>query len=154
VIVVTNYKLSLRAVSRKSKQKQAILGVIKGTRSHPSAGWIYEQVKKEIPNISLGTIYRNLRLLEKDGEILELETSNQGRFDGITRDHYHFKCDRCGRIFDMDMPVDEAMNERAARETGFDVFRHRLEFSGLCKDCARIYNGMRQSDASIEKLGR
>jgi len=126
----------LSAVSRKTKQKEAVLRVLRGTTSHPTADWIYEQVRCEIPNISLGTVYRNLRLLKQDGEILELELAGtQSRFDANTQDHYHFRCEQCGRIFDVGEPVSKTMDDRVAQKTGFKVNNHRLEFRGLCKDC-------------------
>jgi len=121
---------------RKSKQKEAIFRVLQSTTSHPTADWIYEQVRKEIPNISLGTVYRNLKLLKQGGNILELHLAGAlSVFDGNTQSHYHFRCQRCDRIFDVDEPVYEEMNERIARKTGFKVSGHRLEFRGLCTDC-------------------
>ena len=121
---------------RKSKQREAIIKVVKGTTSHPTADWVYEQVRKELPNISLGTVYRNLNLLQREGEILELNFGNTlSRFDGNTRNHYHFRCEGCGRIFDVDEPVHKEMEKGVAQKTGFKVFNHRLEFRGLCKDC-------------------
>ncbi len=126
-------------MGRKSKQKEAILRVLKSSTSHPTAEWIYEQVKREIPNISLGTVYRNLRLLTEVGEILELDLAGTiSRFDGNSRNHYHFRCERCGRVFDLDEPVDTTMNDKIARKTGFEVTHHRLEFRGLCGDCQRL----------------
>ena len=123
-------------MARKSKQKEAILRVLRGTTSHPSADWVYEQVKREIPKISLGTVYRNLKLLKQKGEILELDlASTLSRFNGNSQDHYHFRCKQCGRIFDVDEPVDEEIDDRVAQKTGFKVSHHRLEFRGLCKDC-------------------
>ena len=123
-------------MARKSKQKKAILRVLKGTTSHPSADWVYEQVRREIPNISLGTVYRNLKLLKQEGEISELDlASTLSRFDGNSQDHYHFRCEKCGRIFDVDELVDKEIDDRVAQKTGFKVSHHRLEFRGLCKDC-------------------
>ena len=121
---------------RKSKQREAILRVVKGTTSHPTADWVYEQVRREIPSVSLGTVYRNLNLLQREGEILELDFGNTlSRFDGNTWNHYHFRCEGCGRIFDVAEPVDREIDKRVARKTGFKVSYHRLEFRGLCKDC-------------------
>jgi len=126
----------LEAMNRKSKQKEVILGVVKGTSSHPTADQVYEQAKREIPNISLGTVYRNLRLLKQEGEILELNfNSTLSRFDGTAQNHYHFRCEQCGRIFDLDEPVDKTLNKRITRKTGFTVVGHHLEFYGLCRDC-------------------
>ena len=123
-------------MSRKSKQKESILRVLKGTNSHPTAEWIYEQVRGEIPNISLGTVYRNLRLLKKEGEISELDLAGTlSRYDGKTENHYHFRCERCGQVLDIDEPVRKELDKRVAEKMGFMVFCHRLEFRGLCKDC-------------------
>ncbi len=125
-------------MEKKTRQKEAILKVLKATFSHPTADWIYHEVRKEIPNISLGTVYRNLRTLSKRGEILELDFSGSlGRFDGQTNDHYHFRCDRCGNIFDVDETADKGMDERVAQNTGFWITHHRLEFRGLCLDCQK-----------------
>ncbi|MBM3118630.1 MAG: transcriptional repressor [Chloroflexi bacterium] len=123
---------------RRTKQKEAILKVLRGTRSHPTADWIYGEVKKEIPNISLGTVYRNLGLLSQSGEILELELcGTYSRFDGRRDSHYHFRCENCGRVFDVDEPVNEEIDGRIARKTGFRVKYHRLEFRGVCKECQK-----------------
>lgn len=121
---------------RRSKQREAILDFLRKTSSHPTAYHIYEAVRKEIPNISLGTVYRNLRLLRDEAEILELDLAGSlSRFDGDTRSHYHFRCEQCGRVFDVNEPVDLERNERVAKKTGFRVSHHILEFRGLCRDC-------------------
>ena len=123
-------------MNRKSKQKGVILAVVKSTHSHPTANWVYEQVKQEIPNISLGTVYRNLKSLKQEGEIQELNfDGTMSRFDGITQNHYHFRCERCGRIFDLDEPVDETLNDRIEQTTDFEVIDHHLDFYGRCQDC-------------------
>ena len=123
-------------MSRKSKQKEAILKAVKNTYSHPTADWVYEQVKQEMPHISLGTIYRDLRLLREEGKISEINLADTtSRFDGNTQNHYHFRCERCGRIFDVDEPVDKEIEMRVARRTGFLISNHRLEFYGLCLGC-------------------
>lgn len=123
-------------MTRRSKQRQAIVKVLKGTSSHPSAEWIYEQVKKEMPKIGLATVYRNLRLMKEAGEVCEMHTSDDtARFDGNTSMHYHFYCDGCGKILDLDEPIDATIESRVARKTGLEVTRHHLELGGLCLDC-------------------
>ena len=123
---------------RKSKQREAILRILRGTTSHPAADWIYERVRREIPHISLGTVYRNLRLLKQDGEIFELDFAGaQNRFDGNALNHDHFVCEQCGRVFDVEGPDDKAMDDEVVQKTGFKVTHHRLEFRGLCEDCQR-----------------
>jgi Fur family peroxide stress response transcriptional regulator len=123
-------------MERKTKQKEAILEVLRGTNSHPTADWVYNEVRKDIPNISLGTVYRNLRLLCESGEILELDLCGTlARFDARKDNHYHFRCEKCGQVFDVDMPVDAEIDRRTTENTGFKVSYHRLEFRGVCKDC-------------------
>ena len=112
---------------RKTKQKEAILRVLRDMAYHPTADWIYNEVKKEIPNISLGTVYRNLRLLADSGDIMELDIcSTLSRFDWRADNHYHFRCENCGRVFDVDEPVDEKVNQRLAQAMDFKVLYHRL----------------------------
>lgn len=124
--------------TRMTKQRKAILRVLKNTESHPTADWIYEQVKKEIPNISLGTVYRNLNVLEEMGEIMVLDYgSSYSRYDGNPENHYHFKCENCGQVFDIEHSVIEDLNKRVNENTPFKVNTHRLEFYGLCPECQR-----------------
>ena len=126
----------MSAIHRKTRQKEAILKALRDTTCHPTADWLYEQVRREIPNISLGTVYRNLRLLKQEGQILELDLAGSlSRFDANTANHYHFRCEQCGHVFDIDDPVDSKMNQSVASKTGFMVTHHRLEFRGLCVDC-------------------
>jgi len=123
---------------KRTRQKEAILSVLRNTTSHPTADWVYTEVRKEIPNISLGTVYRNLRLLRQSGEISEIDLgSTFSRFDGRPENHYHFRCERCGRVFDVDEPVNTELDKKVARETGFKISYHRLEFRGLCRECQK-----------------
>lgn len=124
--------------NRNTRQKKIIISVLRNTKSHPNAEWIYDEVRKEIPNISLGTVYRNLRQLKETGDILEMNCSEKiTRFDGDTREHYHFVCDLCGRVFDIPEVPDKAIEERVAKQTGFKITRHQLELHGLCVECQR-----------------
>ncbi|MDD5127371.1 MAG: transcriptional repressor [Dehalococcoidales bacterium] len=123
---------------KKSKQRETIARLLKSTTSHPSAIWIYEQVKKEIPHISLATVYRNLRILKQSGEIKEVCIADDTAFfDGNIRQHYHFRCDRCGKIIDLEEPADTEIETRIARKTGLKVTHHRLELGGLCLECQK-----------------
>ncbi len=119
-----------------SKQRDAIVRVLRNTASHPTAEQLYEQVKKEIPDIGLATVYRNLRLLTEAGEISEIATTaGTNHFDGNAVEHYHFRCSRCGRIYDLDEPVDKAIEVRVEARTGFRVTQHYVELGGLCLRC-------------------
>jgi Fur family peroxide stress response transcriptional regulator len=124
---------------RETRQREAILNILRSTDSHPTADWIYDEVRKLIPNISKGTVYRNLKILREMGEISELDLSGTvSRYEGRRALHYHFRCERCGRVFDLDEPVDRELDAKVARETGFKVSYHQLEFRGLCRDCQQI----------------
>lgn len=119
-----------------SKHKDTILAVLKSTSVHPSADWIYERVRKEIPSISMGTIYRNLRLLEQDGIICMVAiVGSQARYDGNPCNHYHFICNKCNGIIDLDEPVNKTIQYRVAQKTGFIVKRHCLQLWGICRNC-------------------
>lgn len=121
---------------KRTKQKEAILRVLRSTSSHPTAAWLYDEVRKEMPNISLATVYRNLRQLRERGEILELDINGtSSRFDARTDDHYHFRCEKCDRVFDIDEPVDKQLDGRVAGKTGFKISYYQLEFRGLCREC-------------------
>lgn len=121
---------------RDTKQRTLILRVLKNNRSHPTADWIYEEVKKEIPDISKGTVYRNLQVLQEDGAITELNLDRTlARYEEKQKTHYHFKCDRCGRVMDLDEPMAQGLNEKIAKKTGFKVLGHLTEFHGLCREC-------------------
>jgi Fur family peroxide stress response transcriptional regulator len=123
-------------MSRGSKQRDTILRVVMNSNDHPRADWVYDQVRREIPNISMGTVYRNLKSLAKSGEIRQLDLADgTSRFDGNNDSHYHFRCEKCGRIFDLDEPVDQSISQRVAKNTGFKVYRQRMELIGLCNAC-------------------
>jgi len=125
-------------IRRETRQRKTVLDVLRRAGSHPTADVIYGQVREIIPNISKGTVYRNLKILQEDGEIAELSLSGTvNRYEGRKENHYHFRCMRCGDVFDLDEPVDKGLDERVAARTGFEVASHRLEFCGLCRDCRR-----------------
>lgn len=122
--------------SKRSKQRDEILRVLKATKSHPSADWIYSEVRKTIPNISLGTVYRNLARLTADGAIQKLDVG-QGceRYDGNSALHYHVVCTDCGCVTDIDAEPPFTLNEWAAEKFGGDIFSHSAVFVGRCIKC-------------------
>jgi Fe2+ or Zn2+ uptake regulation protein len=121
---------------RRSRQREVILGVVCSTDTHPTADWIYEQVRRQIPTISLGTVYRNLKVLKEEGAVVELDYgASHSRFDARTSKHSHFRCENCGRVFDLDLPDGLGWEGAVGQTTGFTVHRHRLEFYGKCSAC-------------------
>ena len=123
-------------IMRTSRQREAILRVVQGTDCHPTAEWVYWEVKKSIPNISLGTVYRNLRLLAEHGDVCAFDGSGGfSRYDGCTASHYHFRCERCGVVVDIDEPVDPDLDHRMSERSGFAIRCHVLEFRGMCPAC-------------------
>jgi len=122
---------------KKSRQRDEILSYLKSVNTHPTAETIYMEVKKAIPDISLATVYRNLKLLSENGEILELTYgSSSSRFDGNTSPHYHFVCEKCKNVYDIMMDLTDELHSMVTRE-GYLPYEHRLEFFGVCKDCCQ-----------------
>ncbi|RMF70037.1 MAG: transcriptional repressor [Calditrichaeota bacterium] len=122
---------------RNSKQRQRILEVLSETTAHPTANWIYERLKPEFPSLSLGTIYRNLRILVDQGKVFELKFgSTFDRYDADTRPHYHFICEVCGRIEDVELEHEAELNAKVEALTNHRVDYHRLEFYGKCQACS------------------
>ncbi len=119
-----------------TNQRRKILDTVKKSASHPTAYEVYEEVRKNLPRISLGTVYRNLETLSEKGMIEKIEMSaNQRHYDGRTDVHYHIRCLNCGRIDDIPLQALTALEETAARESGYFVAGHALEFVGTCPRC-------------------
>jgi Fur family peroxide stress response transcriptional regulator len=123
-------------MNRQTKQRGAILSLLRRGYYHLTADQIYDKVRKGIPSISKGTVYRNLKVLRELGLVSELNLNDTvSRFEAKRDGHYHFRCERCGRVFDVDEPIDEELDRRIAERTGFKISYHQLEFRGLCHDC-------------------
>jgi Fur family peroxide stress response transcriptional regulator len=123
---------------RKSKQREKILEILQSTGIHPTATWIYDQLRDEFPSLSLGNVYRNLNILVEQGLIKKIDFgSTFDRFDANIARHYHFICERCGSITDLTMPMRDELNKRVDEETNFKTRRHRIEFYGLCDRCKK-----------------
>lgn len=121
---------------RMTTQRQVIMEVLKSVKTHPTAGELCTMVRRRLPRISLGTVYRNLDILSRAGMLQKIDVAGQEmRFDGNTMNHYHLRCMDCGRVFDVDMDLLRDLEERVAQESGFEVIGHRLEFLGRCRAC-------------------
>ena len=119
-----------------SKKREAILEALKNTKEHPSAEMLYARLKPEYPDLSLGTVYRNLAIFIRDGAAVSVGTvAGQARYDADTRPHAHFICSECGRVLDVCCPCLSALDREVEKETGGEVIGHSLSFSGVCYDC-------------------
>ena len=121
---------------RYSYQREAIKKAVKGTNSHPTADWIYNQTKKIIPNISLGTVYRNLKQLSKDGEINTIYDGNIARYDWNIESHDHLKCIQCGDLVDVHLAHDE-FKSIVKTKFKFDVDDVEMTIIGTCSKHAK-----------------
>lgn len=126
---------------RMTKQRKLILEELRKTRDHPTAYDVYERVKGRLPNISLGTVYRNLESLSASGIILRLDMGQgQRRFDVQTDEHNHIRCVSCGRIDDIPLNTlfDTAnIMDIVSTASGYDVFGCGMDFHGLCPECKK-----------------
>ena len=120
--------------SKHFKKREAILECLRSTTSHPTAEWVHAQLKSQYPDISLGTVYRNLALFREEGEIISVATvAGQERFDAYTVPHAHFICQNCHAVIDVETPISEDTFRDiplpgAAREFS-------LTFYGVCENC-------------------
>ncbi len=121
-----------------SRQRETILTILRGTDRHPTAAWIFEQAREQLPNISLGTVYRNLMSLRKSGEILSLSVGDgTERFDGNAAPHLHFFCTACKQVSDLRLPPHLDLASFAEREMGCRVDGQQILLSGVCRQCAK-----------------
>lgn len=128
------------AALKYSRQRESIKNYLLETTSHPTADMVYMHVKQEFPNISLGTVYRNLKLLTDLGEAIKITAPDGGdRFDGHVQPHNHFYCIDCGRILDlnMDMDVINHINELAAKDFDGIIESSTTLFYGKCNNCTQ-----------------
>ena len=128
----------MERATRYSKKREAILNAIRATDTHPSAEWVYQTLKPAHPDLSLGTVYRNLSLFQQQGLIQSVGVVNgQERFDGVAKPHNHFVCRCCGAVMDLNrVGLDPNLDRSIALEYGLAVERHELTFYGRCQSCA------------------
>lgn len=129
--------MAVRTTRKHSRQRDAIIALLKTRKDHPTADMVYKEIRNTIPNISLGTVYRNLSLLSENGEILKLTCDGKvDRFDACNTPHYHFMCKKCGCVQDVSIPYDEQLNQLTDSAFEGTITGHSLLFEGYCKDCS------------------
>ncbi len=121
-----------------SRQREAIKEFMMTRKDHPTADVVYMNVRQEFPNISLGTVYRNLTLLSDMGELLRLRVGDGvDHFDATTTPHYHFICQECGSVSDLDLSDMQTINEIAGKDFNGRIDGHVTYFYGACKHCLK-----------------
>jgi len=122
---------------RLTEQRRAIIELLQKTEDHPAADWVYDRLKKKLPGVSLGSVYRNLRVLVDQGLVKENKYQ-----DGVTRyctnlkPHHHLFCTECGRVVDIEVDINGDLKERIEREHKFVIRSVYIEFRGVCSECA------------------
>lgn len=129
----------MEKATRYSKKREAILEAICSTDGHPCADWVYQTLKPMYPDLSLGTVYRNLTRFKEEGLIQSVGTVNgQERFDGMVTPHAHFICKTCGAVLDCHgFEQNENLDRAAENKYGLQIDHHELVFYGTCPDCTQ-----------------
>ena len=132
----------MEKVRKHSKKRDAILECVRSTKCHPTADWVYQQLKPEIPDLSLGTVYRNLAMFRTEGTIQSLGTVNgMERYDGTIEPHTHFICTNCGQVLDLEtVELPEEVLQKAAQAAGGTIRTWQLLFNGTCNHCIEENN--------------
>ncbi|MDM5186993.1 peroxide-responsive transcriptional repressor PerR [Bacillus sp. DX4.1] len=121
---------------RITPQRHAILEYLVESMTHPTADEIYKALEGKFPNMSVATVYNNLRVFKEVGLVKELTYGDaSSRFDYVTSQHYHVICEDCGKIVDFPYVGLEKIEDEAAKTTGFVINSHRLEIYGVCPEC-------------------
>ena len=127
----------METTKKNFKKRTAILSFLRQTKDHPSAEMVFNHLKQEIPDLSLGTVYRNLSMFKAQGEIISVGTVNGvERFDGNVEPHVHFICNGCDAVLDLpEMQVPKELCQQAAQGASGQVTNYQLIFTGTCQDC-------------------
>ncbi|MGM9600126.1 MAG: transcriptional repressor [Faecousia sp.] len=123
--------------TKRFRKREAILACLRSTTTHPGAEWVYAQLKPQIPDLSLGTVYRNLALFKEQGLIQSVgHVGGVERFDGFTHPHVHFICENCASVIDlMELEIPESLSREAGKASGGRVNACNLTFYGTCENC-------------------
>lgn len=123
-------------------QRSLVLDAVNRLKSHATADEVYAEVAATHPNISKATVYRNLNLLSEMGMIRKLEIpGGADRFDHICKEHCHVKCEKCGRVFDIEIPYIDGLENRVENRNGFEITGYDILFRGICPGCRASSDG-------------
>lgn len=126
----------MKAGRRQTRQLKVVWDAVKDETAHPTADQIYAKVRRAMPGISLGTVYRNLQKLLRDKKLKVLTLGRTQRFDPMVDRHDHFICEKCNRVYDLSGNASEKVRI-ASLPRGFKVVSHQMSLYGVCRDCAR-----------------
>ena len=128
--------MSKESTQRMTQQREVILEELRGTLTHPTADEIYVMVRKRLPRVSLGTVYRNLERMCEGGIIQKIDACGaQKRFDGNPKVHYHARCLECGRIDDVPIKPTKRIEKAVMKEIDYKILGHKTMFLGICPKC-------------------
>ena len=135
--MVTNKESKMKIPTyRNTKQRKRILEVLSQTDKHPTASWVYDKLKPEFPSLSLGTVYRNLAILEEQGLLIKLHSgSTFDRYDAIIEPHAHFVCKICASLYDLSGIELDKLLDKADSKTRHHIQEVKLSYSGICDEC-------------------
>jgi Fur family ferric uptake transcriptional regulator len=123
---------------RMTRQRRVILDEVRSAECHPTADEVYQRVRRHLPHVSLGTVYRSLEVLRECGKMRKLELGcAQRRYDGELREHYHVRCVRCGCVADVKMRPVAGIQEAGRGGSNYEVLGYSLEFFGVCPRCGK-----------------
>ena len=123
-------------IQRNTIQCSLVLEAVNCLRCHATADEVYEAIVKRHPTVSRATVYRNLKRLSESGMIRRIEIpGGPDRFDHLPHKHYHVKCEKCGKIFDVDMDYITGLEEKIKDSHGFRITGHNIIFTGICPKC-------------------
>lgn len=123
-------------MQRNTRQRQCVLDILRATCQHPTADEVYELVRTELPHISMGTVYRNLHVLTRSGEVRKVEMGHgPARYDADLRPHLHVRCIGCGALDDVFQTPASAAPVPRKSARGFKIRQMTIEYTGLCPDC-------------------
>ncbi len=132
---------------RQTRQRRLVYDAVCATKNHPTAEAVYDRVRRVMPRVSLGTVYRNLQLLVADGRLRSWTRGRATRYDADLSPHDHFVCEVCGLLLDLDRVGGPLAAERRLQERGFEVRGRILDVIGLCRECRRSGKHRRSRDA-------
>lgn len=139
IITVIDSQKGHKMTLKRSKQRDLIKDFLMGRNDHPTADVVYMNVRQQNPSISLGTVYRNLTLLADIGEIQRLRLGDGvDHFDADTSPHYHFICNDCGRVIDLEMDSIDGVTDIAAKNFNGNISGHITYFYGSCDQCTKV----------------